>query len=121
MTGAQFFSSLLSSNDNNVLLATGMYNGWKKGLTIVSPTGSLLMIAILMVLFSRVRQLRQQTLTAALAKTTSISESGLFCSMDVLLTTIGSLTQTLNGWLQNRDPSASPRIGQYFNLDQCNR
>ncbi|KAF7790338.1 hypothetical protein EIP86_001293 [Pleurotus ostreatoroseus] len=85
MTGAQFFSSLLSSNNGNVLLATGMYNGWKKGLTIGEAT--------------------------AAANTDCCT-----CQNN-----LDYLTQTLNGWLQNRDPSASPRIGQYFNLDQCNR
>ncbi len=36
MTGAQFFSGLISSNGGNILLAIGEYNGWSKGLTIVS-------------------------------------------------------------------------------------
>ncbi|OCH89780.1 hypothetical protein OBBRIDRAFT_793932 [Obba rivulosa] len=27
--------------------------------------------------------------------------------------------QTVNGWLQNIDPSGNPRLGKYFNLDQC--
>ncbi|KAI0823717.1 lysozyme-like protein [Trametes gibbosa] len=30
------------------------------------------------------------------------------------------LQQTLNGWVLNKDPyTSSPRIGKYFNLDQC--
>lgn len=121
MTGAQFFSSLLSSNDNNVLLATGMYNGWTKGLTIVSRVEPSLMIALLMLLLSRLRPPRQLARIAAPARTTWTSKLILFRSSGTFLTIVNSLTQTLNGWLLNRDPSASPRIGQYFNLDQCNR
>lgn len=121
MTGAQFFASLLSSNDNNVLLAIGMYNGWTKGLTIVSRVESLSMIVLLMLLFSRLRQLRQPALIAAPARTTWTSELTLFRSHSAFLTIVNSVTQTVNGWLLNRDPSASPRIGKYFNLDQCNR
>lgn len=29
------------------------------------------------------------------------------------------LVQFFDGWLMNRDPTASPRLGQYFNLDIC--
>ncbi|GJE92197.1 lytic transglycosylase domain-containing protein [Phanerochaete sordida] len=30
------------------------------------------------------------------------------------------LTQFFNGWMQGVDPTGSPRIGSYFNLDICN-
>ena len=36
MTAAQYFSQSLASNNGNVLLTIGMYNGWHQGLTIVS-------------------------------------------------------------------------------------
>lgn len=35
-TGVEFFANTLKSNDNNVVLTLGMYNGWSKGLTVVS-------------------------------------------------------------------------------------
>ena len=36
MTGADFFSGLISDNGGNVLKAIGQYNGWFQGLTVVS-------------------------------------------------------------------------------------
>lgn len=33
---------------------------------------------------------------------------------------LSSLHQTLNGWVQNVNPyTSNPRIGKFFNLDQC--
>ena len=36
MTGAQFFTGLISDNGGNLLKSIGQYNGWREGLTIVS-------------------------------------------------------------------------------------
>ena len=33
---------------------------------------------------------------------------------------VRSLMQFFNGWLLGVDPTAGPRLGSYFNLDQCN-
>ena len=35
-TATKFFNGLLKSNDGNVLLSLGMYNGWFRGMTHVS-------------------------------------------------------------------------------------
>jgi hypothetical protein len=40
MTGAKFFSDLLASNNGNVIVTVGMYNGWNPGMTEAQATAA---------------------------------------------------------------------------------
>jgi len=39
-TGAKYFADTLASNDGNVLITMGMYNGWFKGMTVGQATAA---------------------------------------------------------------------------------
>lgn len=73
--------------------------------------------------YLRVRPLHQPKGPAVDVRTTSTSMSplkGPFYSTLADGKWHHSLHQTLNGWVQNINPyTSNPRIGKYFNLDQC--
>jgi hypothetical protein len=47
MTGAQYFADTLASNNGNVLVTIGQYNGWRVGMTQVSALCLYLLLCVL--------------------------------------------------------------------------
>lgn len=118
-TGANFFADTLKGNGGDLLLSIGQYNGWFRGLTIVSSAMLRLFGWDLSTMTGRTRLLLRLVQPVAAARTILISE-GVSHHRVSLSLTVDSLHQFLNGWCQNIDAyNNNFRLGKYFNLDRC--
>lgn len=102
-TGAKFFADTLKGNSGNLLLSIGQYNGWFRGMTIVSSAMLRLFGRDLSTITRRVRPLLRLLQPVAAARTTLISERVSHRPVTLWLTviayinslTVGARTSTL--------------------------
>lgn len=106
-TGTKYFATVLANHGGSVLEAIGEYNGWYKGMTVVS-LGFLLILATAH-LFSGQRTF--PTLLPTELGLVRISYRSLF-----LVSSLCSLQQFVNGWIQGL---SGYDLGHYHNGGNC--
>lgn len=117
-TGAKYFADTLAANGGNFFLTLGGYNGWEKGMNVVSTFSYRLLFPRSKGTFPRPTLLVCAG-PPAVRRTISTSRCLVpWTKRGVSNDSAHSLFQTANGWLLNKD-AYSLRLGKYFNLDGC--
>lgn len=112
--GASYLRGLLDQHGGNVLTTLGGYNGMEVGAKAVSTKQNSI--------DSDLTDIFRAHCSAVLLAGNPTSTSKFYPTKDfnsILTVPITSLQQTLNGYIQGRDPQNNPRLGVYHNYDKC--